>query len=63
MLNAIKLARLRAGISQKALAEMLGISVGAVCQWEKGITNPNAKRLKPLAMILNTTVDELLKVG
>lgn len=63
MLNPIKLARLRAGISQKALAEMLGVSPGTVCMWEKGITNPTAKRLKPLAMILNTTVDELLKAG
>lgn len=63
MLNPIKLARLRAGLSQKALAKELGVSVGAVCQWEKGITNPTAKRLKPLAKILATTVDDLLRVG
>ena len=60
MLNPIKMARLRAGLSQKDVADMLGVSAGAVSQWEKGTTSPTAKRLKPLSKILGTTVEELV---
>lgn len=63
MLNPIKIARLRAGITQSDLAKQLGVTNGTVSQWEQGITHPSARRLKPLAEILGTTVDELLKVG
>ena len=60
MLNPIKMARIRAGLSQKDVAEKLGVSAGAVSQWEKGITSPTAKRLKPLSEILGTSVEELV---
>ena len=60
MLNAIKKARLTAGITQSALAQRIGVSNGAVGQWEKGITRPRPCRLKKLAVELGTTVDELI---
>lgn len=60
MLNAIKKARLIAGFSQEQLAERLGVSAGAVSQWETGKGHPNVKRLKLLAAELGTTVDKLL---
>ncbi|WP_227276260.1 helix-turn-helix domain-containing protein [Vagococcus fluvialis] len=34
---------------------------GTVSNWEQGLNKPNAKRLKRIAEIGNTTVDELLK--
>ena len=60
MLNAIKKARLTAGFTQSALAQKIGVSNGAVVQWEKGITRPRPSRLKRLAVELGTTVDELI---
>ena len=60
-LNGIRLARLTAGYTQTELAGKLGITPGAVSQWEQGTTKPGTKLLKPLAEILNTTVDKLLQ--
>ena len=60
MLNAIKKARLIAGLSQTDLAARLGVTNGAIGQWEKGVTRPRIGRLKKLAAELNTTVDELI---
>lgn len=61
MLNAIKKARLTAGITQVDLAAQLGVTNGAIGQWEKGITRPRPARLKRLAAILGTTVDALIE--
>lgn len=62
-MNPIRRARLLAGISQGDLARELGLSQGSVSLWERGKTNPSAPKLKRLAEILNTTVDELLREG
>ena len=61
MLNPIRKARLLAGLSQGDLAREMGLSQGAVSLWERGKTSPSAPKLKRLAVLLNTTVDELLK--
>lgn len=34
---------------------------GTVSNWEQGLNKPNSKRLKRIAELGNTTVDELLK--
>ena len=60
MLNAIKKARLTAGVTQTALATQLGVTSGAIGQWEKGMTKPRPYRLKQIAAILGTTVDEII---
>lgn len=59
-MNPIKLARLRKGLTQAELAEIMKVSVGAISQWETGISHPSARRLKPLAETLDTTVDALV---
>lgn len=59
-LNPIKLARLRKGITQAELAEMVGVSVGSISMWETGITHPTPRRYNPLAKALGVSVDELL---
>ena len=51
------------GITQVQLAIMLGITQGAVSQWEAGQTKPNIELLPKLADILGCTVDELLRGG
>jgi transcriptional regulator with XRE-family HTH domain len=59
----IKQARKAAGLSQERLAEMVGVSQGAVAQWEAGITHPSYKVLKPLTAALGITLDELVEAG
>jgi DNA-binding XRE family transcriptional regulator len=54
-------ARKGVGLSQTAVADALGISVAAVCQWEQGKTFPKMKRLKNLADLYKVSVGDLLK--
>lgn len=63
MLNPIKKARILKGIRQKELAERLGVSQVTVCMWEQGKSFPSVTRLKTVAEVLDTTVEELLPEG
>jgi len=58
--NRIKAARHRAGMSQRALAARLGVSAGAVAQWELGSHAPALQKLSKIADALSTSPDELL---
>ncbi|MFA5235426.1 MAG: helix-turn-helix transcriptional regulator [Bacilli bacterium] len=51
------------GLTQKDVAERLGISYQAVSKWENGETLPDAGLLLPLADLLNTTTDKILSGG
>lgn len=53
--------RKRVGVSQKELADQLGVFQSAVSQWETGKAIPRGATLLRLAEILGCTVDELLK--
>jgi transcriptional regulator with XRE-family HTH domain len=56
----ITTARIAAGIkTQSNLARQLGVSRGAVNQWEKGQTEPSAKALRSIAMITTQDFDWL----
>lgn len=57
----IKEQREKIGLTQKQLAEMLGIRQSTVAMWETEINKPRADKLLELAKILGCTVDELLK--
>lgn len=52
--------RIRAGLSQDALAELVGVSRQAVTKWESGASSPTAANLFKLAEIFGTTVDLLM---
>ena len=56
-----KQARERAGLKQKQAAEILGVTPGAVAQWESGIAKPAIDRLMTIAKTYGCTVEELLK--
>ena len=56
----IKQARERLGMTQEQLAKALGVTQGAVSQWEMGITHPGFESLRKLAAALGVTVDELI---
>ncbi len=59
----IQFLRKKQGISQKELAERLGLSNQAVSKWETGENLPDASLLLDLADILGTTTDGILRAG
>lgn len=48
------------GLTQEQLAKLLGVTQGAVAQWENGLTHPAFNMLPRLAAALGITVDELI---
>jgi transcriptional regulator with XRE-family HTH domain len=56
----IKSARGQVGLSQAELAKKLGVSAGAVGQWEIGRGVPATERLATLADLLSISLDALL---
>ena len=59
----LKKRRLAAGLSQKDLAERLGIVQSAISAWESGEKMPRASQLPALAEALNCTIDDLYNGG
>lgn len=47
------------GMTQRALAERLGVTDKAVSKWERGICLPDASLYGPLCEVLGTTVEDL----
>lgn len=60
-MNAVGAARRAKGFTQQSLAEQMGVTQGAVSQWEKETTHPSAKLMPKLANILEITVDEIVR--
>ncbi len=58
----IKRLRRERSITQEQLAEYLGISTGAVSQWECDRTAPDITQLPILANIFDVSADELLEI-
>jgi transcriptional regulator with XRE-family HTH domain len=48
------------GLTQTQLATQLGVSMPAVCAWEKGHSRPRDTRMQALADILGTSISELV---
>ena len=46
-------------MTQKDLAECLGVSDRAISKWERGLNLPDASLYKPLCEILGITFNEL----
>lgn len=59
----IALLRRERGLTQRELANRLGVSCQAVSKWENGENLPDAGILLPLAEALHTTADALLSAG
>lgn len=56
----IKKRRRITGMTQAKLAEALGCSAIAVCQWENGTRTPGIETLVKLADIFGCMVDDLI---
>src|SRR6266536_4947124 len=49
---AVRTARTRAGLSQQALAELVGVRQSAVSQWEREAVEPSGRRMASLYRVL-----------
>ena len=58
----LKECRERRGVSQKALAQAIGVNETTIIRWEKQRTHPNTGQLAALSKALNVSFDELLVV-
>lgn len=59
-LTAIQDYREKSGMTQQELADVLGVTQGAVANWENGIRKPDIFMLKKIADALHCTADDLL---
>lgn len=60
MQEIIRKKRMEKNLSQKDLAEYLGVTSSAVSKWEKGRALPDVTLLGPLARLLEVSLEELL---
>ena len=59
--NKIKLLREERKMTQKDVAEILGVEPGTISKYESGTIEPSIESLKKLSETFNVTIDELLK--
>lgn len=59
-MQTIREARQAKGITQDQLAKMLGITQGAVAQWENGLTHPSFEMLPKVAEALGIKIEDLI---
>jgi transcriptional regulator with XRE-family HTH domain len=57
----LRVARRTAGLTQKQLADQLGVESITVSRWERGVTTPSIPRLRRIADITQTTVSDLVR--
>lgn len=53
----LEAARVNAGLTQKELAEILGVSNVTVANWEKGVTEPSASQLRKISELSKIPLD------
>ena len=56
----IKLMRKKRGLTQKQLAELLGVKQQNVSDWERSLRSPSVKNLKKMVNVLNCRIDDLI---
>lgn len=56
----LKKARMRKGLSQQEIADLLGIAKSTYSMWENGNREPNLMKIIALTKVLGVTGDELL---
>lgn len=56
----LKAARVNAGLTQKQVAETLGITEPTVISWEKGKTVPDARMMQKLAELYHADIQHII---
>ena len=59
-MSSIKMLRKKAGMTQKDLADKIGVAQTTVAMWESRKNRPQTAILIPLAAALNCRIDDLL---
>ena len=62
-MNNLKKIRLERGMTQTELAEKIGITRTAICNYEAGTREPDFETLRKLVSVLECTLDELIGTG
>lgn len=57
----ILLLRKEHGMTQKEMADVLGLTDKAISKWERGLSYPDISMLEPIAVLFEVSVMELLK--
>jgi transcriptional regulator with XRE-family HTH domain len=57
----LRTARRSAGLTQKQLANELGVESITVSRWERGVTTPSLPRLRRIAELTGTTMSDLVR--
>lgn len=53
----LEAARINAGLSQKEMAKILGVSNTTVCNWENGNSEPSASQLRKISELSGIPMD------
>ena len=53
----LEAARVNAGLRQKEAADRLGINVGTLSNWERGLTSPDIDKFKEMCDLYNCPSD------
>lgn len=61
--KSIKIAMVNADVNQKELSKLSGISETTISHTLSGTTSPNTKTLSRLAMAMNVSYSDLIKLG
>lgn len=56
----LKAARVNAGLSQKEVADTLGVSNKTICSWENSDTFPSANYIDKLCKLYNVSYDDII---
>lgn len=56
----IRAERCRVGMSQRQLAEVLGVTPASISRWECGECTPSMANLKRMSSLFGTTLDYLI---
>lgn len=55
----LKAARTNIGLTQKEVAEKLEVSNGTVCNWENGVSYPNAEQIEKICALYGLSYDSI----
>lgn len=61
IVNRVKELRTAAGMTQKALADQLGVTVPTVSKWELGQRTPELEKVFRLSLIFNVPIDQIVQ--
>lgn len=61
IVNKVKELRTAAGMTQKALADQLGVTVPTVSKWELGQRTPELEKIFRMTLIFGVGIDQIVQ--